>query len=157
MGQQKLNRRNAPVIVALLVLVIFAVFAVIMLVQFSHEPTVEATPEPPSAESYRSRVDSLLAMGKPEDAEAALTKYACHACHIAGNTTIAPEWAGLVGIAAERRPPMPADAYIYESIVFPGVFVVQGYNDVMPHDFGARMSEQELADVLAYLLTQGAQ
>jgi hypothetical protein len=47
---------------------------------------------------------------------------------------------------------MPADAYIYESIVFPGAFVVQGYNDVMPHDFGARMTEQELADVLAYLL-----
>ena len=54
------------------------------------------------------------------------------------------------------RLPLPADAYIYESIINPAVFIVEGYNDVMPHDFATRMSQQELADVLAYLLTPDA-
>jgi hypothetical protein len=156
MTQTRLNRRNAPVIVALVLVLVFAVFAVIMLAQFTSQPDVLGTPEAPSAQSYRARVDALLAIGKPENAEVALTKYVCIACHIAGSTTIAPEWVGLAETAATRRPPMPADAYIYESIVFPGEFVVAGYNDVMPHDFGSRMTDQELADVLAYLLTPAA-
>jgi hypothetical protein len=157
MAQTRLNRRNTPVIIALVILLIFGIFTVIMLVQFANPPQMQVTPEPVSAQSYRERVDALLAIAQPENGEAVTTKYVCIACHIDGNNTLAPEFAGLAERAAERRPPLPADGYIYESIVYPGEFVVEGYNDVMPHDFGAKMTDQELADVLAYLLMPAAQ
>jgi hypothetical protein len=156
MAQSKLNRKNLPLILALVLVLVFTLFAIIMILQFSNPPDTLSTPEPPSAQSYRARVDALLGMAQPEDAEVVLTRYVCIACHMPDGQ-IAPSWEGLAEVAATRRPPMPADAYIYESIVFPGAFVVDGFGDVMPHDFGTKMTDQELADVLAYLLTPGAQ
>jgi hypothetical protein len=156
MAQSKLNRKNLPLILALVLVFVFALFAIIMIAQFSNPPSTLGTPEPVSAQSYRARVDALLAMAQPDNAEVVLTKYVCIACHIPDGQ-IAPPFEGLAERAAARRPPMPADAYIYESIVYPGVFLVDDFGDVMPHDFGAKMTDQELADVLAYLLTPGAQ
>lgn len=156
MAQSKLNRKNLPLILALILVLVFALFAIIMIVQFSNPPNVGSIPETPSAQSYRGRVDALLAMAQPENAETVISKYSCNACHREGQGVIAPLFDGLAARAADRRPPMPADAYIYEAIVFPGAFVVEGYNDLMPPDFGTRMTDQELADVLAYLLTPDA-
>jgi hypothetical protein len=150
MKETRLNRRNAPVILALVLVGVFALFTVVMLAQFANQPSI-GTPEPSSEDSYQARVDALLAIAQPANAEAVITKYACTACH-QENGLVAPSWETLTQNAATRHPPLSAGAYIYESIAFPSAFVVEGYNDVMPKDFGARMTEQELADVLAYLL-----
>lgn len=112
--------------------------------------------EPVSAAAYRERIDGLLANADPMQAEAALNAYSCVGCHRAGADNAAPSFVGIAARAAARRPPMPADAYLYESILHPEAYTVVGYTQVMPRDFGARMSEAELGDVIAYLLTADA-
>ena len=150
-------RIGLPVIVALVLLIVVVFIFVIAVINQTGDGTFEGTGTTVAADSYRAQVDALLAIAHPENAEAALGKYGCIACHRAGNAELAPSWVGLSERAATERPPLPADAYIYESIVDPAAYLVEGYNDVMPHDFATRMSQQELADVLAYLLTPEAQ
>lgn len=114
--------------------------------------------EPLSASAYRQRVDALLANANPADADAAIQKYGCPACHRQGAANgIAPSWVGVAERAATRRPPMPADAYLYESIIHPEAFLVDGYPNSMVPNFGTRISDQELGDIIAYLLTADAQ
>lgn len=114
--------------------------------------------EPVSETAYRERVESLLAIGNPANAEAPIAKYGCAACHRVGAANgIAPSWEGIAARAAERRPPMTAAAYLYESIIHPEAYVVDGYPNSMVPNFGNRVSDQELADMLAYLLTPDAQ
>lgn len=153
---QKPAKLGVPVVLALLlVIAVLAVFVFgILLPQMHAEPQVESTVVA-GADSYRERLDALLAIAQPENAEAALVKYTCTACHRAPST-IGPAFDGVAERAATRRPPMPADAYIYESIIHPSVYVVEGYQDVMLRDIGDRISDQELADILAYLLTPDA-
>ena len=43
-----------------------------------------------------------------------------------------------------------------ESVTRPGDYVVDGYSSgLMPANFGARMTDQQLADIVAFLMTQG--
>jgi len=49
----------------------------------------------------------------------------------------------------------PAGAYLVEAIVDPGAFVVEGFQDgVMPPNYGQRLSAQQLADLVAFLMSQ---
>jgi len=57
-------------------------------------------------------------------------------------------------VAAERRPPLTASAYIYESIAYPSVYIVPGYPNSMIGNYLDRLSEDEFGDILAYLLEQ---
>jgi hypothetical protein len=47
------------------------------------------------------------------------------------------------------------EEYVIESIVLPGAHVIEGWwhDDGMPADFGDRMTNQDLADILAWLGT----
>lgn len=154
MTQQTSKPNRLPIyITAALIIVILVAFGIVLASVPSH--TDSDDDQPVSAESYRAEVDALLAIGQPENAEAALVKYTCTACH-RGESAIGPLFVGLAERAATRRPPMPADAYIYESIIHPGVYIVEGYQNVMLPDIGDRISQQELADVLTYLLTPDA-
>jgi len=136
-----------------LIVVILVAFGIVLAVNLNTADSIgDGTTAP---EGYRERVDALLAIGQPENAEAALVKYTCTACH-RGETSIGPLFEGLAERAATRRPPMPADEYIYESIIHPGVYIVEGYQNVMLPDIGSRISDQELADILVYLLTPDA-
>ena len=48
--------------------------------------------------------------------------------------------------------------YLYESIINPGAYVVEGYPaNVMPANFKDQMTPQEIADIVAYLLQQNGQ
>lgn len=113
--------------------------------------------EPVSATAYGDRVAALLANANPANAEAVIAKYGCAACHRDGAVNgIAPAWDGIAERAASRRPPMPAAAYLYESIVHPEAYLVDGYPNSMVPNFGSRISDQELGDIIAYLLTPDA-
>jgi cytochrome c2 len=83
------------------------------------------------------------------------TDQACHACHM--DQAVGPRFPGSPGLAAaaaSRREGYTAEMYLYESILNPGAYVVQGYQgDIMPGDFGKLLSKQELADLIAYLKT----
>jgi hypothetical protein len=47
-----------------------------------------------------------------------------------------------------------AEEYLIESVVLPNVFLVDGYQEnVMPANYGERLTAQDLADLLAYMLS----
>ncbi|MCY3832609.1 MAG: hypothetical protein OXG85_06305 [Chloroflexi bacterium] len=86
-------------------------------------------------------------------------RFGCTDCH--RNAASAPDTVGTLSriqnerLAEARFAGYTVEQYIVESIVLPGDYVVDGYNSgLMPDNFGARMIDQELADVVAYLMTQ---
>ncbi|MDZ4769419.1 MAG: cytochrome c [Chloroflexota bacterium] len=137
--------------IALLVIAAAAFFVVLLTFNPSN-----VTPTTTEEARYTEIVDRLTASGDPTRAEAIMERYACTACHLLGGERVAPPWEPLAALAAGRRPPLTAAEYLYESIVHPAVYVVEGYPASMPQDYGSRMTEAEIADVLVYLLQGGA-
>lgn len=61
------------------------------------------------------------------------TKGTCEICHKIGQKgTRAPDLAGVGGRAAKMKPGTTAKAYLIESLVNPGAFIVEGYPPIMP-------------------------
>ena len=84
-------------------------------------------------------------------------KYPCSACHslTAGQTLVGPSLAGIATRGATTLAGYSAEQYVHESIVLPDAYVVEGFNPgIMPQTFGAQMTKQELADLVAFLMTQ---
>ena len=86
-------------------------------------------------------------------------KFICTSCH--RNATSAPDTVGTWTRVLTERLTLPqfagysAEQYVVESIVRPGDYVVGGYSSgLMPDNFGVRMTEQQLADIVAFLKTQ---
>lgn len=112
-------------------------------------------------------VEDLLAE-HPGDADRGREVYfdlsiGCNACHgdpaAPGMATVGPELDNIGIIGAERVPDQDAPQYIYESILYPSVFIVADCPtgpcaDVMPGNFGQRLTEQEMADLVVYLIEQ---
>lgn len=147
----------APVYVALFLLVTFAVIFVIEFIDASENPLHSEPPITLSADTYLSEVTPLLENADPQNGETLLTKYDCVACHRAGaENGIAPAFVGIAERAAARRPPLAAAAYIYESITHPTAYIVEGFSGAMPQNYPERLSERELGDIIAYLLTPDA-
>ena len=107
-----------------------------------------------TGDSYMDRVGELLAEADPSRAPEIIfsNEYACASCHL-GDTALAPDFAELPSVAEDRRPPLQPAAYIYESIVYPAAFEVEGaWRANMPINFVERLSDQQLGDVIAWLL-----
>ncbi len=66
----------------------------------------------------------------------------------------APSWLGISERAADRVPGLTAEEYLRQSIWEPSAFVVEGYDDVMPNFSGGKMTEEDVDDLIAFLLTQ---
>lgn len=89
----------------------------------------------------------------------------CAACHILSE--VGPPWEasdGLPGLAVRadlrigqedyQGGASNAEEYLIESVIMPNAYVVEGYVDgVMPADFGEQVTLQNMADLLAYMLT----
>jgi mono/diheme cytochrome c family protein len=112
---------------------------------------------------------SDLPTGDPENGAAIYQlPLGCNACHGIvedRNTANGPgPWMGeLADEAAGRIPGYTAEDYVYESILLPNAHIapdciIGGQTadclepSAMPGNFGQRMTEQEMADVLAYIL-----
>ncbi|MBI3244172.1 MAG: c-type cytochrome [Chloroflexi bacterium] len=84
-------------------------------------------------------------------------KFPCSACHSlqAGQTLVGPSLAGIATTAATRKDGYSAEQYIHESVVQPNTYIVEGFVNpsIMPATFGAQMTKEELADIIAYLMT----
>jgi sulfur-oxidizing protein SoxX len=83
----------------------------------------------------------------------------CVSCHnydeAEGPEENAPYTAGTGTRAATRVPGMSAEEYIHESILTPNAYVVEGFQEGdMYQTFGEELSEQQIADLVAYLLTE---
>jgi len=89
----------------------------------------------------------------------------CSGCHVL--TAVGPKWlaeGGVAGIGtrAESRfqaagyagKANSAEQYLFESIVLPNTSVVEGFQpNLMPQNYADRLSAQDMADLIAYMLS----
>ncbi|MFN8529433.1 MAG: c-type cytochrome [Anaerolineae bacterium] len=153
-----LNWRNLglPIYVLIGLVIVFAGF--VLYEMMTYDPRhASPTPEAVTETSYVDIVSGLLEGADPARGAQLIEQYGCVACHRAGAANnIAPAFVGIAERAPTRRPPMPASSYLYESITNPSAFVVEGFNNVMIPNFRERLSDRELGDIIAYLLTPEA-
>ncbi len=94
--------------------------------------------------------------GDPAAGEQLYNSMGCMACHsLDGSTLVGPSFQGLGARAGEVLDGVSAEDYLRESIVDPCAYLAEGFdNCVMPQNFGDRLSAQDLADLIAFLLEQ---
>ncbi len=152
--EPKSTRRTSllPIYIALALL---GVFVVIFLVEFLDlsKSSGGTQAEALTAETYVDVVASLLSNANSQNGEVLLQQYGCNACHAGQNAgRLAPAHSEVAQVAAVRRPPLTAAAYVYESIIYPGAFIVEGYERNMPRIYADQIPDDELGDIIAYLL-----
>lgn len=79
----------------------------------------------------------------------------CIRCHsLDGSDGGGPTLQGIAARAGERVPGLSAGEYLHQSILDPDAYVIEGYKAKMGRIFGLLLSEQEMNDLVAFLLTQ---
>jgi len=81
----------------------------------------------------------------------------CNACHVLADAgaagALGPALDGYSAVAGTRVPGQPAEEYTLEAIVKPNAHIVEGFPaNLMPQDYGLRISEQDLDKLVTYLL-----
>lgn len=91
---------------------------------------------------------------------AVYTAAGCGGCHgqDANPAISGPDLAGIAGFGAERMPDLTAEEYIRLSIVAPSAFLAPecptgACPDIMPKDYGDRLSQEQLDALVRYLLS----
>jgi mono/diheme cytochrome c family protein len=105
-----------------------------------------------------------LPQGDPAKGEKLATQHGCVACHV--TAPVGPAWMASgdqpgIGTRATTRFTEPgytghatsSEQYLFESIVNPSAFIVPNFQDQMPKNFGEILSLQDVADLIAYLMT----
>ena len=116
------------------VLVKVAVFALVVMGAYTYYansiPQIQSKPpEELSLEGGNVTPEQLVKAGE----EIFRGKGTCEICHRIGQKgTRAPDLAGVGATAAKRKPGMTAKAYIVESLLDPGAYLVEGYPNIMP-------------------------
>ncbi len=78
----------------------------------------------------------------------------CHKIDPDEPAVVAPNLNGIAIRAQHRVPGQTAEAYLRESILDPYAYIVEGYeSSIMVRTYGDQLSEQQIRDLLAYLLT----
>jgi mono/diheme cytochrome c family protein len=118
----------------------------------------------PAGPPVGTDINKQLPAGDATGGQALATSQGCVGCHV--STTTGPAWMasgdqpGIGSRAAERltQPDYTGEAaspeqYLFEAIVAPDVHLVEGYQPLMPKNYGEILTDQNLADLIAYLLT----
>jgi len=112
-----------------------------------------ARPAAATANQYAAEVAAVMAGAEAARGAALLPAQDCLPCHLDGDTNLAPPVTGLGAIAGQRRPPLSAEQYLYEAILFPAAYLVEGYSDSMAKNYGDKLTAAQIGDIIAYLLT----
>ncbi len=91
--------------------------------------------------------------------------FSCTACHLLEELTEefletfpaqidAPSMFGIAERAGTTREGYSAEEYLRDSIVLPCELLTEGPVCLMPRNFGERMDAQNVADLIAFLMTQ---
>ncbi len=105
-----------------------------------------------------SAVDQLppgdAARGEVLFASTDLGAPACTTCHALDTTSrVGPGMGGYSQIAGQRVDGFSAEQYSYQSIVNPAAYLVEGYANVMSINYAQLLTPQQIADLIAYMLT----
>jgi nitric oxide reductase subunit C len=108
-----------------------------------------------SACSASSEVPPTPTLNAIQQQGQAVFNLRCAQCHaLTANTiVIGPSLAGIASRAAGRIEGYSAEEYIEDSILFPKDYLVEGFTDTMPTNFGKDLTSEELNAVVAYLMT----
>lgn len=80
----------------------------------------------------------------------------CTACHSLEKDVrlVGPSWYDVGAVAGERVAGESAALYLYTSIVKPNAYINEGYvAGLMPLTYREVFSDEQIADIIAYLLT----
>jgi hypothetical protein len=81
----------------------------------------------------------------------------CLTCHqvVSGQIgfSVGPNLAGIGERAGTQVAGLTTEEYLSQSILEPGRYIVSGYRDIMYPDYKAHFIEQDIQDLIAYLLT----
>lgn len=82
-------------------------------------------------------------------------QFGCRACHsIDGTTSVGPSWKGIFGsqvLLADGSTVLVDRDYIIESIRDPGTKIVAGFQNLMPANIGASLSDAQIEDIVAFI------
>lgn len=118
--------------------------------------TTNAMPEL-STDAVRTELESLPVGNTSNGEQIFASTGGCHACHSLETDvkTVGPSLFGIASRAAIFKSDYSAELYIYESIVYPNAHVVESFQSgIMPLTFKQQLGEQQIADLLAFLMTQ---
>lgn len=149
--------RLGPRLALALAVALLLLVAVAFALAFAAASLPESAPTPAAdIPSVATEAAAALDGASARAGEALIESYQCSICHIAGAGRVAPSFTGIGERAAERRPQMSAAQYLYESIVWPGAYLVDGFANAMPANFARRMTRAEIGHIIAYLLSTPA-
>jgi mono/diheme cytochrome c family protein len=79
----------------------------------------------------------------------------CSTCHtVDGTTLVGPSLKGLGAVAGTRVSGLSAADYVLQSITRPAVYIVSGYGNLMYNQYSDHLNAQQVADLIAYLLSR---
>ena len=79
----------------------------------------------------------------------------CAQCHatVPDTIVIGPSLYGIATRAETRVEGYDAEAYLERSILVPDFYLVEGFADTMPTNFGKELTSEELTAIISYLMT----
>ncbi|MCY3782041.1 MAG: c-type cytochrome [Chloroflexi bacterium] len=132
-------------------------------------PTATPTPMPsptpePTALPVLSPIDRMVSVRNPEKGailfntfqETAGSGYACSNCHLVDSekANLGPGLLNIRDRALTRVEGQSAAEYIYDSIIDPAAFLVEGFDaELMPKNWSEIYTDLEIFDIVAYVLT----
>jgi cytochrome c2 len=78
----------------------------------------------------------------------------CLTCHtLDGSELVGPSFQGIASRAGTRIEGTSAEDYLRQSITDPKAFVVEGFESTMPETYDDLLSDDDIDNVIAYLLS----
>jgi len=128
------------------------------------ETPIPATEAPTAIPPTATATPIVIAAASSGDADAGETLFrngmgaaiACTTCHLPDQemSLVGP---GLLGVSEhmhDRDPEMTAEEYLHQSIVDPNAFIVPNFPPgLMPQTYAQTLTEEQIDDLVAYLLT----
>lgn len=120
------------------------------------EVTIPPTTIPAMTEVSEVSAGEDEVIGDAANGAFLFTTNGCNACHNVDNPNalVGPSLQGVKDHATHHIGDQSIVDYLHESIVDPNAFIVEGFSQgLMPQTFGVTLSEQQINDLIAYLLT----
>jgi mono/diheme cytochrome c family protein len=124
---------------------ILGIFVLVIFVSACGAPSAQTTENlPPGDASQGVQLFTQTINGAPP----------CSTCHtLDGTALVGPSLQGYAANAQTRIEGTSAEDYTHTSIVQPATYLVSGYGNAMYTQYAQRLTPQQIADLIAYLLT----